>query len=822
MEAKTASANLHFLSGGGEMGQLIRAFDWSSTALGSPETWPQSLRLTLSMILASKFPMFLWWGEDLIQFYNDAYRPSLGKEGKHPSALGGKGEDTWQEIWPVIYPLIRQVREEKQGTWSEDQFIPIYRNGELEDVYWTFGYSPIYGEDHNVEGVLVICTETTGKMQTNKRLFESEQRFRNLVRETSLGIGVMTGEDWKLEIVNDAFARVIGRKAEDMLHQNIFAFGPDLEQTIRPLLEEVRETGTTLYLNEYMYSIADPEGTAINGFIDVTFQPYREEDGRITGVMVLCHDVSEKMHSRRKALESEQRLRAVVDSAPFPIAVYIGREMRISLANQAIIDVWGKGDDVIGRTYYELLPELEEQQIFQTLDNVFVTGIPLHMRNERVDLVVDGILQIFYFNYSFTPLFDSDGNVYGVMNTAAEVTDLNVARQKVEQSEQNLRNMVLQAPVAMCILLGAEHVVEVANELMIELWGKPVADVMYKPIFEALPDAREQGLEVLLQTVYTTGETFKATDRPVELLRNGKYELVYQDFVYEPYRNADGTILGVLAISIDVTEQVLARQKIAEVVAERTQELAAANEDLQRSNEELAQFAYIASHDLQEPLRKISTFTEMLQDRSGDRLDEPSKNYLSKINSSALRMNTLIRDVLSYSELVKENVVFSAVDLNEIVGSTISDYELLIEQKGAHIHCDELPTVEAIPLQMSQLFGNLIGNALKFVRKDRAPELRITVETASPEELSAASLDPQTEYYRIVFRDNGIGLKPEHTEKIFQIFQRLHRKSEYEGTGIGLAMCRKIALNHRGELNAEGSSEEGAVFNVLLPFKREA
>lgn len=820
MEAKSPSANLHFLSGGGEMGELIRAFDWSSTPLGSPETWPQSLQLTLSMILSSKFPMFLWWGEELIQFYNDAYRPSLGKDGKHPSALGGKGEDTWQEIWPVIYPLIRQVREEQQGTWSEDQLIPIYRNGKLEDVYWTFGYSPIHGEDHNVDGVLVICTETTGKMQTNQRLLESEQRFRNLVRETSLGIGVMTGEDWKLEIVNDAFARVIGRKAEDMLHRNIFAFGPDLEQTIRPMLEEVRETGSTLYLNEYMYAISDPEGTVINGYIDVTFQPYREEDGRITGVMALCHDVSEKMYSRRKALESEQQLRAVVESAPFPIAVYIGREMRIALANQAIIDVWGKGADLVGKTYYEMLPELEEQGIFPMLDNVFMTGVPLHMRNERVDLVVDGDLRSFYFNYSFTPLFDSNGNVYGVMNTAAEVTDLNIARQKLEQSEQNLRNMVLQAPVAMCILLGPEHVIEVANELMIELWGKAEANVLHKPVFNALPDAREQGLEALLHSVYTTGETFKATDRPVKLLRNGKYELVYQDFVYEPYRSSDGTILGVLAISIDVTEQVLARQKIEEVVAERTQELAAANESLQQSNEELAQFAYIASHDLQEPLRKISTFTEMLGDRSGDQLDEASKNYLSKINSSALRMNTLIRDVLSYSELVKEHVVFTAVDLNEIVGSTFSDYELLIEQKGAGIYCDELPVIDAIPLQMSQLFGNLIGNSLKFARKDKAPEIRITVEAVSAEELSALSLDPHAEYCRIVLRDNGIGLLPEHTEKIFQIFQRLHRKSEYEGTGIGLAMCRKIALNHRGELNAEGSSEEGAVFNVILPVKR--
>ena len=143
------------------MGELTRNFNWSETSVGSPETWPQSLRLTLSMILSSKFPMFLWWGEELIQFYNDAYRPSLGNNGKHPLALGQKGRDCWPEIWHIIHPLIEQVRTTGEATWSENQLIPIYRNGELEDVYWTFGYSPILGDDEKIEGVLVVCTETT-------------------------------------------------------------------------------------------------------------------------------------------------------------------------------------------------------------------------------------------------------------------------------------------------------------------------------------------------------------------------------------------------------------------------------------------------------------------------------------------------------------------------------------------------------------------------------------------------------------------------------------------------------------------------------------
>ncbi len=183
-------------------------------------------------------------------------------------------------------------------------------------------------------------------------------------------------------------------------------------------------------------------------------------------------------------------------------------------------------------------------------------------------------------------------------------------------------------------------------------------------------------------------------------------------------------------------------------------------------------------------------------------------------------MITLIRDVLTYSELVKENEVFIQVNLNEVVKNIETDYELLIEQKEATITVKDLPTLEAIPLQMSQLFGNLIGNALKFTREEVKPVITISATQLNNGELKNLSIAQDVEYYKIQFTDNGIGFKKEYSEQIFHIFQRLHRRAEFEGTGIGLAMCKKIVLNHHGELNAEGSSEQGAVFNVLLPVKQ--
>ena len=155
MNNPTVNNSLSFLKGDGEAAELIRKVDWANTAVGHPSTWPQSLRTTLNIILNSRFPMFLWWGPELIQFYNDAYRPSFGNQGKHPAAMGQRGEDCWPEIWPVIKPLIDQVLSTGISTWSEDQLIPIYRNGQLEDVYWTFSYSPVNNESGIIAGVLV-------------------------------------------------------------------------------------------------------------------------------------------------------------------------------------------------------------------------------------------------------------------------------------------------------------------------------------------------------------------------------------------------------------------------------------------------------------------------------------------------------------------------------------------------------------------------------------------------------------------------------------------------------------------------------------------
>ena len=811
------SKTYQFLQGGGEMGRLSREFKWESTSVGPVSEWPQSLRTMVDVILHSQIPMLLWWGDDLIQFYNDAYRSTLGEHGKHPTALGQPGAECWPETWATVKPLIDRVRA-GGSIWHVDQLIPINRNGRMEDVYWTFGYSPVREENGSIAGVLVICNETTKEVKSIQRIGESERTLRAIVLNAPVGICILDGDPLRTEIVNDIFLELVGKSREDFETKSYWDNFPELRDTYVPLLDSVLSTGTPFRGREQRITLIR-DGAEKALYLDFVIARFKRTETEGKGkVMILAIDVTDKVLARMKIEESEQRYRTLITESTVAIALYVGRELRIQYVNEIMTSYWGKDLSVEGKTLSEALPELHGQSFLEKLDRVFTTG-ESYVGKEEPFYTGIGNSQPSYFNFIYKPLRDSTGRIYGIHNMAMDVTEQVLARKKVEQSEAMLRNIILKAPVAMCILKGPTFVVEIANERMFRLWGKQREEVIHRPIFEGLPEARHQGFEEILARVYATGESFNAEAVRIALPRNGTIQNVFVNFLYEAYREADGSISGVMAVASDVTEQAKARQRIEELVEERTRELAESNINLKRSNDELAQFAYIASHDLQEPARKISTFTEMLK-KSLKVPDDRAKTLLQKIESSATRMLALIRGILTYSQLGKEKQQVSRIDLNQVVMTIMEDFELLIEEKNAIIEWTKLPAIRGISLQINQLFANLISNALKFSHKARQPRITITCTVASKGDLqNYRELNTDTDYYIISFRDNGIGFNQKNARQIFDIFQRLHGKTEYEGTGIGLAMCKKIAQNHEGHIVAESQEGEGSVFHVFLPAR---
>jgi PAS domain S-box-containing protein len=294
----------------------------------------------------------------------------------------------------------------------------------------------------------------------------------------------------------------------------------------------------------------------------------------------------------------------------------------------------------------------------------------------------------------------------------------------------------------------------------------------------------------------------------------------------QPIKDEEGNILKWIGASTDIQALKDTAGLLEQQVAERTRALQDLNLTLhrqtgalQRSNDDLQQFAHVASHDLKEPLRKIRTFVSRLAHESGGDLPGRGLEYLEKIERSASRMSEMIDGVLHYS--VVDNVEeqqLKPVDLQEILTNVQSDLELLIQKQSAEVRCAGLPCVTGVPVLLHQLLQNLVNNALKFSRPGSTPVISIESRTASAAEIKAQTLNPGRAYAVITVKDNGIGFDPAFSENIFKTFSRLHPKDRYEGTGLGLALCQKIVHRHGGTIGAEGRPDNGATFTVFLPL----
>jgi PAS domain S-box-containing protein len=415
--------------------------------------------------------------------------------------------------------------------------------------------------------------------------------------------------------------------------------------------------------------------------------------------------------------------------------------------------------------------------------------------------------------------FTSDRIPMRFNGTMQDVTEQVMSRNRLEASEARFRNVIEEATVGTALFEGPRFQLTLVNDHMLKLWQRD-RSIVGKELLDFMPELKNQPFPGFLKHVYEAGIMHSENDALVQIVRNGSMEQLYMDYSYKALRNIDGQVYAILVSAADVTERFFARRKLEEsenrlrsLSQKLEDEVRARTSELTKSNEDLQQFAHVASHDLKEPVRKIRTFATRLNEESGDLLNHRSKVYIEKIQQSTERMVTMIDGVLAYSSLSSEASKNEMVNLNHVFDNIKNDLEVLISEKGVELSIGNLPTIEAAPVLIYQLFYNLINNSIKFSATDTRRRIQVKSEFFSGNGKEAV---------RVIVSDNGIGFDQKFAATIFNTFTRLNSKDKYEGTGLGLALCRKIVERHKGSIEAHGEKGKGATFVITLPIKQDA
>lgn len=406
-----------------------------------------------------------------------------------------------------------------------------------------------------------------------------------------------------------------------------------------------------------------------------------------------------------------------------------------------------------------------------------------------------------------TPVCDANGNILQWVGTLTDIDEQ-------KKGEDRFRSLADLTPLWVWFSNKEGHV-DYANQEMLRYLGFDHFSLISREMWQSLvhPEDRTH-LKTVVLDAYQQQQPYTLECRIYNQL-TGEYEW----FVFQATpRLLDNRFDGFVGTGANIHARKMSVAALESHVEERTSELNKANAALHRSNEELQQFAHVASHDLKEPVRKVLIFNQLLQQALGDVLNEKAKGFLAKIESAASRMGVLIESILKYSSLQGDDQPAEPSDLNILLKNVESDLEISIAEKAATIaHSNQLPVITGIPIQLQQLLYNIINNSLKFARKDVPPVIKISSHTLSAEEIAAKKLPSNKGYITICIADNGIGFNQSSADHIFKTYYRLNSKDQYDGTGLGLSLCKRIAERHGGTIEAEGVAGEGALFKITLP-----
>ncbi|RZJ53160.1 MAG: PAS domain S-box protein [Flavobacterium sp.] len=859
---------------------------------------------------------------DLSYKFTYANKALLAMWGKSKEDAIGKGlrENGYEEWHALMHEreidAIVATKKRIRGTVS-------FPHAELGSRVYDYILTPVFNEQGEVESVAGTTRDITEIKQAEGKLQQSETRFRTMIEQSPIAMLLSKGEDVVVESINKPMLQFMNKNtAEEVLGKKMLEALPELSgQPALQTVIDVQKTGIPFRGNE------QPVDLIINGklerrYFNFSYDSIEEAEGS-PAVLHMAVDVTEQVLARRKLEDSESRLRSMIDQTPCPTLVLKGDNLVIEQINLHMLDMIGRGEEIIGMPLIDVLPELRGQYVWEQVENVYNKGIPFDQSEVLVQHNRTGIMRDYYYNLAYRPLIE-DEKITGMIQVAIDVSEQVLARKKLEESEKRFRALVNASSdvvyrlnsdwTIMRNLEGRGFLTDVgepifnwmdnyihpndrervekataeaiANKSIFELehrvlsangtlgwtlsraipilddennileWFGAASDITsQKELQQIIKQSEEkfrQLADLVPQIIWTSradghldyynkrwqeltgvnereaveigwapfthpddlrlatdtwygcvksGELFQLEFR-IKNINTGEYQWFLGKAV--PIRDETGIITKWFGTCTDIQEHRSITERLESLVAERTKEL-------QRSNEDLQQFAHVASHDLKEPVRKIKTFTSRLEEHLQDGLDKTSARFIDRIHVATDRMFNMIDGVLAYSKINSDLQKHTAIDLNEVLKNIETDLEVSLQKTGGKIIYHDLPTLEGALVLMYQLFYNLINNSIKFAKTDTPPEITIVSEMEDRKE---------GKFVLITVKDNGIGFEPNQAERIFETFTRLNSKDTYEGTGLGLSLCKKIVERHGGNITAIGKPGEGAMFVITLPMEQ--
>jgi len=652
-----------------------------------------------------------------------------------------------------------------------------------------------------IESANEELTTTNQEPQTRNDLLNEAYGYSEAVFATIHEPMLVLDKHLRVKSANKTFYKIFNVKEEETEGLLLFDLGNKQWNIprLRELLEDLLPKNTHFHDFEitHTFPLIGEKTMLLNARCIIQKTSHEEL------ILLAIADITEQATARKKIEESEKRYHMMLMNSPFTIAVLKGKDLIIDLANDRIKEVWGKGYDIEGKSLLEIMPDLRGSTFLDMLDQVRATGIPFHGVEVQSPKNMHGhIKEDYFFNFVFQPYLETDQTISGITIIGNEVTEQVIAKRK------NLETQAIHAKELEEKVQQRTKELNEANKLLQEKNNELAIQNEEK---------EKRAAELIIANTKLVFESGEKEKRAAELVIANK-ELAYES--EEKEKRAAELIVANIKLVFESGE----KEKRAAKLVIANKELAFQGEEKEKraaelilANKELEAFTYVSSHDLQEPLRKIRTMAGRILEKENQNLSESGKMYFHLMQNAAERMQKLIQDLLAFSRLSMADRKFETTDLNIIIEEVKKELKDVIAEKNAVIEITEICDVKIIPFQFRQLMQNIISNALKFSKPNIPPHIKISSVNKTFSKINEVNLTSDKEYSHISISDNGIGFEKEFAEKIFEVFQKLHGKEEYAGTGIGLAIVKKIIDNHKGIVTATSSLNNGASFNMYIP-----